>query len=65
MLLLLVALAVSVQAQQLQGQRLPMPYDLSASCLKALNTSVSCPGGLMDLAQRFVRRAFSMSLHLR
>jgi hypothetical protein len=54
MLPLLVALAISAHAQQLQGPHMPMPYNLSTPCLTALNTSVTCPGGLAGLSMRCV-----------
>lgn len=53
MLLVLAFFAVRVVSQQLEGPPMGMPYNVSAPCFQALNTtSVSCPGALADLAQR-------------
>jgi len=37
-------------SQQLQGPPAGLPYNVSASCLQALNTSVACPAALSDAA---------------
>ena len=37
-------------SQQLQGPPMGMPYNLTTSCMQALNTNVTCPSALADLA---------------
>ena len=50
--LLLALFIQSTWSQQLQGPPMGMPYNLSASCTQALNTSVACPGALADVAAK-------------
>ena len=52
---LLLALFVhSSLPQQFQGSTMGMPYNVSASCMQALNTNVACPGALAEVAARWV-----------
>lgn len=52
---LLLALFIhSSWPQQLHGPAMGMPYNVSASCMQALNTSVACPGALAEVAAKWV-----------
>lgn len=53
-ILLLALFIQSTWSQQLQGPAMGMPYNVSASCTQALNTSVACPGALADVAAKWV-----------